>query len=90
MKSMTEIMAEVNAQVAASRFTRIACGAGLDGEIGAAARRETRSVIPGICRDAKRLGVSRMHLWAVLNGHRESEGLVRRYEALKQKENAPA
>ena len=51
-------------------------------------RRETRSVIPEICRDAKRLGVSRMHLWAVLNGRRESAGLLQRYEALKQKEAA--
>lgn len=48
-----------------------------------AVRRETRHVIPGICADARRLGVSRMHLWAVLSGRRESEGLVKRYEQMK-------
>ena len=47
------------------------------GERKTSAWRETRGVIPGICRDAKRLGVSRMHLWAVLNGRRRSEGLLR-------------
>jgi hypothetical protein len=49
-----------------------------------AIRRETRHVIPGICADARSLGVSRMHLWAVLSGRRESAGLVRRYEELKE------
>lgn len=48
-----------------------------------AVRRETRHVIPGICADARRLGVSRMHLWAVLTGRRESEPLMRRYRAFR-------
>lgn len=46
-------------------------------------RQDTRKVIPGICADARELGVSRMHLWAVLSGRRESDGLVARYRALK-------
>lgn len=46
-------------------------------------RQNTRKVIPGICADARALGVSRMHLWAVLSGRRESDGLVRRYQELK-------
>jgi len=49
-------------------------------------RRETRHVIPGICADARRLGVSRMHLWAVLSGRRESDGLVARYQALQEQQ----
>lgn len=49
-----------------------------------AVRRETRHVIPGICADARRLGVSRKHLWAVLSGRRESDGLVKRYEQMKE------
>lgn len=47
-------------------------------------RREKRHVIPGICADAKKLGVSRMHLWAVLSGRRESDGLVARYRELQE------
>jgi hypothetical protein len=46
-------------------------------------RRDSRPVFPGIVADARRLGVSRMHLWSVLSGRRESTGLVRRYHALK-------
>ncbi len=42
-------------------------------------------MIPGICADAQKLGVSRMHLWAVLSGRRESDGLVARYMELKKK-----
>jgi hypothetical protein len=49
-------------------------------------RRETRTVFPGICRDARRLGVSRHHLWSVLSGRRESDVLLLRYAALKQQE----
>lgn len=48
-------------------------------------RRESRPVFPGIVSDARRLGVSRMHLWAVLSGRRESMGLVRRYSAMKER-----
>jgi hypothetical protein len=40
--------------------------------------------IKGICADAEALGVTRMHLWAVLHGHRESKPLLSRYQALKQ------
>lgn len=48
-----------------------------------AVKREIRKVIPGICADARRLGVSRMHLWAVLSGRRESVPLMRRYRELR-------
>ena len=37
-----------------------------------------------IGRDCQALGVSRIHLWFVLTGQRESEGLMARYEALKR------
>ena len=39
---------------------------------------------PGITEDAKKLGVSRPHLWMVLTGSRESMSLTRRYQALKK------
>ena len=48
-----------------------------------AVRRVTRHVIPGICADARSLGVSRMHLWAVLSGRRKSAGLEERYRRMK-------
>ena len=70
MKSMSEIMAEVNAQVAASRFTRIACGAAPGGG-------EQKAVNPvtlfrGVTRTAKRVGVSQGHLSRVLRGERKA------------------
>lgn len=46
----------------------------------------TREVIPHICKDAEKLGVTRYHLWAVLNGHRCSPTLVMRYKELKGRE----
>jgi hypothetical protein len=36
----------------------------------------------GIRRAARDLGVCHSHLWRVLNGHRTSARLIRRYEAL--------
>jgi len=39
---------------------------------------------PGIVRDATELGVTRVHLWRVLEGQRESDPLLARYAALKQ------
>ena len=39
---------------------------------------------PGIVRDATGLGVTRVHLWLVLEGQRESLLLKRRYAALKK------
>ena len=39
---------------------------------------------PGIGRDARELGISRMQLWAVLTGQRESPTLRARYAALKK------
>jgi len=42
--------------------------------------------IPGICADAEALGVTRIHLWCVLKGRRESASLKRRYAALKTKQ----
>lgn len=50
---------------------------------GRAHRVEMRTVIPGIVRDAQRLGVSRYHLWAVLSGRRESPRLMARYGLMK-------
>jgi hypothetical protein len=43
-----------------------------------------RPVIPGIVADARRLGVTRQHLHAVLNGRRFSPGLVSRYKKLRR------
>lgn len=39
----------------------------------------------GIVRDATELGVSRIHLWYVLTGQRESIPLLKRYRELKRK-----
>jgi len=44
----------------------------------------------GICKDAETLGVTRMHLFKVLNGNRESQPLLKRYEALKKQQAAEA
>jgi hypothetical protein len=44
--------------------------------------------IKGICADAEFLGVTRMHLWAVLKGHRESKPLLARYTALKVRQGS--
>ena len=41
---------------------------------------------PGITRHAKELGVSRIHLWNVLTGRRESRSLTARYQALVESE----
>ncbi len=38
----------------------------------------------GICKDAIRLGVTRVHLYLVLTGQRESKSLLDRYEQLRQ------
>lgn len=46
-----------------------------------AARGPTKYV--GILSDAAALGVSREHLWQVLERKRESRSLVRRYQELK-------
>jgi hypothetical protein len=56
-----------------------------------AARRKGRKggiAYPTIGRDAERLGVSRPHLWMVLEGRRASESLMRRYAALKRMKEA--
>ena len=45
------------------------------------ARRGTK--YPDIVRDAKALGVSRTHLYRVLEGKRESVALLIRYQAMK-------
>jgi hypothetical protein len=45
----------------------------------------SREMVPGIVRDAHRLGVSRFHLWAVLRGRRQSPRLVQRYERLRER-----
>jgi hypothetical protein len=38
---------------------------------------------PTISKDAAELGVTRIHLWNVLKGHRISKSLMGRYRALK-------
>lgn len=39
---------------------------------------------PGLCADARRLRCSRIHLYLVLSGRRESRRLLRRYQQLKE------
>ncbi len=54
-------------------------------------KRKFGPAIPGICADAKTLGVTRHHLWRVLHGQRESISLKKRYadlQAQKKKEAA--
>lgn len=46
--------------------------------------RQNRVRFPGIIRDAKRLNVSRIHLYLVLTGQRTSHRLLRRYQALNK------
>ena len=43
----------------------------------------SRHVIPGICADARKLGISREYLWRVLRGKKNSPKLVLRYEELQ-------
>lgn len=38
----------------------------------------------GIVADARELGVSRAHLWKVLEGKRKSDALLKRYRAMKR------
>ena len=45
--------------------------------------KKTVNVIPGISADARALGVTRQHLWMVLQGERRSPSLLMRYKALK-------
>ena len=40
--------------------------------------------IAGICDAAKKCGVTRGHLWAVLTNRRESQPLLARYQALRK------
>lgn len=42
---------------------------------------------PGVSADAKALGCTRAHLWAVLAGQRTSHSLLRRYRELKAKQS---
>ena len=43
---------------------------------------------PGITAAARRLKVTRIHLYLVLSGQRTSHSLLKRYEALRAKEAA--
>jgi hypothetical protein len=45
--------------------------------------RTRRKAFTGIGEDARLLGVTRQHLWAVLHGLRHSRSLLQRYEALR-------
>lgn len=75
MKSLSAIMADVNAEVAASRFTHIVCSAAPVGGApdGTKLVKETRTVtrFRGLGRAARELGVSRGHLSYVLHGQRK-------------------
>lgn len=51
-------------------------------------KRNDRTRYPGISEHAKRLGVSRPHLWMVLQGQRQSRRLMVRYRKLVAEENA--
>lgn len=46
-------------------------------------KRSQRIKYPGISEHARRLGVSRLHLWMVLQGRRESRRLMERYRRLE-------
>lgn len=45
---------------------------------------------PDIVADARRLGVTREHLWRVLEGQRESPVLLERYQRLQAKKGRVA
>ena len=47
-------------------------------------RKQKSRIRNGITRDAKELGVTRQHLWAVVTHRRESKPLLGRYRALKR------
>ena len=49
-------------------------------------RIKNRVRFPGIVEHAAKLGVTRIHLWMVLTGDRESKRLLRRYRELKRQE----
>jgi len=68
MKSMSEIMAEVNAQVAASRFTRAACGGAAEPGV---IREERITRRRGVVAVAKKTGCHPSHITRVLSGERE-------------------
>ena len=48
-------------------------------------RKNRRTKFHGITEHAKALGVSRLHLWMVLQGRRPSRRLMERYQALTKK-----
>lgn len=50
--------------------------------------RRGKTRFPGLVADAKALGVSRVHLWLVLTGQRQSARLTARYEVLKAEQAA--
>ncbi len=52
---------------------------------GAIERKRKNTVFRGITADARKLRVSRVHLWMVLTNRRESKPLLARYHALKTK-----
>jgi len=45
---------------------------------------------PGIVRTAEELGVTRVHLWLVLTGRRESQPLLARYSAHQDQQRRAA
>jgi len=49
-----------------------------------ATKRKSKERFRGICADALKLGVDRVHLWRVLKGQRPSASLLRRYRQLKK------
>lgn len=52
--------------------------------------RRGKTRFPGIEKDAKFLGVSRVHLWSVLTGKRTSARLTKEYAALKKAQEVAA
>jgi len=75
MKSIADIISNTNRIVDASAWVRC-----LTTKTGDAVM---RPVHPGIVAAARRLGVSRQHLHAVLTGRRHSPRLVVRYRTLR-------
>lgn len=57
-------------------------------QIGTGQARNTKVRFPGICRDARILGVHRVTLFRALTGQWRLPGLVRRHEALKAEQSS--
>ena len=83
MKRIKQMMAEIGAEIAASRFVRVVANGGRIRVRTEARRTKRRMKYRGISRDAEKLGCSRVHLWLVLTGRRKGGPLMARYNAMK-------